>query len=1657
MDEDTNEDVGLELGDYVVIVGGSLHKTKGKLYQFSDDQFSILADGATDRIIKIPIVDGEPDPALEITEILILKKALKPGFIHMADLRAGQAVETFLEGPAKGPIFKVISVNEEEDSAVFEDESGEQTTISFNFTGIPRDLGYEVLRTREQSPVPVTEGEGEEESEGKEKRSALTVAVDEEDVEELGEVPTPAEEQEEEFVIGEMVEIEVSDDEEEIKEIGSAFRVYQDVFQRSDMLGELMRNLPLSQQRNPIVLQELRRTVELMMLMRNEVVRYGITGEPLSLAKKTSMSSLADLAELSDVSLIRKVANMSKVLYLDHRAKHYASLNDGTGGTDPAPGPLEEDGLFVEYGADIIQQASLLNKQSMGLGEEEAEGIGMPKLYRDLEEYRKKIQTPYRIIPSAKSMIQTDEEVFRLEIPTIDPDEANVNVLANYPGKGTKAPSIENPPIIIQNSFSLARILKPRVTRFAKGEEYRIVESGENPSFHTVLIFPKSTLRDLGPIRSGVLAQDISLGMSETRLMEDILEDVKDISDQPTSNGVLTLGIDGGTLGNILIKDWLDSLDLNISGVGDTTISLRGYGSLSVEWNIEQMEVIQKKIEQRLAAIRIFLTKQREESKTLLSNLKFEPMPLITPENSSRLLARVETEPILQKLVEQIKDYMGELADTDVYWFTYLFLIYPDLLLATLGQQPDTLTKERLSNVRQQYNNALNLGYRIKQKLLNAGEIPVENSCPHVAELEKVEKLGHKYAEEPRDVSMMKGLLKVLNKFRGKIDDNWVWCNRCDKHLICAHRLLQIQEFLRPNEKDVLHKDIILKFSGGQFAGKFNCHVCGQGIQELEFDTNIEFDDAGRPMMGRSVLVDRESLEVDEINALLSGPVDEEEKDSLFESEDLLQKYKTVKKICSLLGINPEEADYKNMVNDLNNYTSGLPSRELYATAAKGKKVQDYDIWFSIRYVSAAGAVVLLNIQTHIPEYIVYYSAADCKEGFFGFPLESEENLSGISCVASILAGINDNEFPWNLTTLQKQGNIQKRKEAILPFIKSQIEAFIKFPIIQSSLKKKRDYRIKLYGSSEGIKKDSIASGFRPVPYIVEKEEAAKEEIVAAAATPEKQATAWIRMSHAIAKENAALNPDSPYSETTCCLHPLDSESKSWSTLPALEKRVAGLTSRSATVSTTFYTEKQKSLEGKIDSNDYYKLFVKVCYQGEKKGLPHELGIGLVCRNCHLAFEENPSLLSIDVTSDKEEGNVKKREEMDRKKEEELEMKVKAYLESQGVPINETTFNELLMVSRQKESVSKDPPPYIPKVSEVFDWLIKYPPAIHRWKIFITKTQTAISELEPPLTKIQIANTAEDLIKDITDKEEFVKARLGANIYGFLQSIMARSPRECGEAVCTYLLVPYQRWYSGVNVSEYTILKSYELSEQTAEDILVKGMGMHLQILGGGEELNGIARKKVKEFIGDLSIACKNVFPYIRHQLTPGGKDMVQYIVRAYVIGALHRFMNPHEIPEDDGEEAGSGIPNMKLIEKTLKQALTKFALTSKIPSEEEIRMGITQRAEKEKQVKMSKFEHMTKEERRVELVLKGLGMGEWAVGGSKAIRQYDEDRYEVERAERVAAGIVDYPGQGGQGQGGQGGQAQGAQPVDMFGMDFGAEYDADGGYDHEQMAEDDY
>jgi hypothetical protein len=501
-------------------------------------------------------------------------------------------------------------------------------------------------------------------------------------------------------------------------------------------------------------------------------------------------------------------------------------------------------------------------------------------------------------------------------------------------------------------------------------------------------------------------------------------------------------------------------------------------------------------------------------------------------------------------------------------------------------------------------------------------------------------------------------------------------------------------------------------------------------------------------------------------------------------------------------------------------------------------------------------------------------------------------------------------------------------------------------------------------------------------------------------------------------------------------------------------------------VSTTFYTEKPKAIEGKIEEKDYYKLFARLCSRGPAKGLPHQLGVGLTCGQCDLIFNENPTLNYIADADPKKAKEAKDAEAA-------ADLKLKSHIEAQGIIINEETFSDLLMTSRLASAVSETPTPEHPKANQTFEWLANHPPAMDGWVPMLSVTQKALRELTSggaatgSLTKIQIAEAAAGIVKAVSEKEELIKERLGAQAYAYIEAMLKRSPRECGESISTYLLVPYQRWLSGFRSGSLYILDSYELSSGTKDDILGKGMGQHLQAIGG-EELEGIALRKVRAFVGDLSVVCLQIFPKIRALLTPGGKEMVQYIMRAYLMSAIHRFIDPHQIPVGSGdaarleeaEEDAGGVPNMKLLYKSLGQALTKYAVGSKVPTEEEIRTRLEQRAEEEKQVFINKLDRMGREEKRVELVLKGLGMGAWAAGGSKAIRKYDADRYEVERAERAAAGIMDYPGDQGAGGGGQG-QEQG-RAVDMFGFNFGGEYDAageggEGGYDHEQMAEDDY
>lgn len=1659
-EEPLEENLEIELGDEILIQGGRLDRTVGKVYGIRPDRFTIQRVGESNTVTHIPLIDGNPDPEYEIESFELLKKAAKPGFVNLVDMQPLQTVEAFdSEGKPAG-VFTVQHVDEENDSCILLDENQEEVKLDFEFAGIPTGYEFEVIRTRAppEQPKPSGEEQGEQEEY---KPPALPGSVDAEDLVEGEGVGEVGEEQvlqgaevaeaETNFIIGSEVELPEL---QQVKELGSADQVFPDEYQRSEFLAQLIRLLPEYQQRDPVKLQEVRRTVEVFIHMRNKVVLYGKTGEPRG-SRPTSITTLKELVGKPNVPLTRKVVPMKKVLYVQHTLEEteddkMISRPD----LDSAPGDLlneegEKTGLYVNYLEDVVERANDLNEiAEMDSGE--ALIGNMPKTYLDLEKYRTQIQTPYLITPG-EAPLTYDEEVFRSEIPDVDNDP--LTVLKRL-GEIFRNP----PPQTQQIAFSVTRLLKERVGRFLTGERERVVEAGESHVYDTVLVFPLKALRGVGPIRSGYLVKDISVSMSELQTMSDIIDELS-IEEFPTTDNILILGTKGNIAGDIYIKDWLNEQKIIVNGIGDIYNHLQGYGIKDLEWNREQLSIINDKIESHLAGLRIFLGKQREENAAYLANLKFTPQSLLSDADATLLLSEIEREPNLQIVLKEVQEYMGNLANVDLNWFTHVFLSAPDYVLAVLGKQADRIAKERFRYTVLKFLKALENGYRLKMRLKHAGEVPTKNPCEHVKALEDVRKVGAK-ADEPRDMTMMKLLLQLLNKYRGETKDNWVDCNVCKKHLICAHELLQIQEFVRPKEQEILHKELLLKFSGGAYGGKFICQVCGQAISEMEFDTNLEFDDEGRPMMGRSEMVDLDAIAEEKIQDLLAGPAEVVDEIN-FGTDELNTMYKTLKTIAGVIGISPEEDDYRKMIEMFSDYNNTLPTREKYAALVAGKRgSQDFDSFYSIRYISAAAAIVLINVQAHMPDYVIYYTNTECRNGLFGFPLEEQSNITGITCVSSVIAGVNEKEFPWNTTGLQKSSDYIKRTNFILPFVSKQVEEFAKNPLVQNMLKKKRDFQKTLFGVSGSKKVDLVPNSFRPVLYKITEEEAAEEAIVVAAASPQKKAQAWIQAGHSLAKKNAPLNPDTPFTETTCCLHGLAAPQEFWASktgvLPELEPRSAGNPLyRSGTAATTFYTVNPELIEGRLNPEDYYTLFMKICYKGDRKGYPHELGIGTspTCLNCGLNFLTNPTLpilpelkesrtdYKIPSSKDLEEGALKEMKEASVKQ----QASIKDHLKTQGVEITEKTFQDLLRSAQQKNIVKKDPLPVIPRSENTFTRLaeVKYPP-LEGWIEKLAKLQVSMAELGAAPSVPQIATAVEDLAAELTEKEAFIRNRVGAEVLRVLESMTRRTARECGDSITTYLITPFMRLLSGVQRSNFKILKSYELSPETMNDIMSHGLGLHLDPLLNGQELNTFLLQKMKHLVTELSQACKMVFPLLRPITTPGGSIMVSYILRSFLMGPIHRYLDPHFTPplydyEDDGS---SKSPNIKLLYQALTQSLTKYAKGSSAPSEAEIKIRLEQRQEAENQRFLKRLDKMTKERRQVELTLKKFGMGEWAVGGTKAVLQYNPEQYERERQIRVEMGSSDYALTQE--------QLQQGRSYDMFG--YVGEGEADG-YDVRQLS----
>ena len=1562
----SEEQNNIELGDKIHIIGGRYDNTRGRIYYLDDSVIKILPDGVSDRLVELRMEDGYLREEYEIEELFLVQKRRNPAFVIQQDYRVGQMAEAF-SGVEGNPVGKYViqEVHEKTDSIKLKDQNDDVIDLEFNFVGIPLDTGIDVLRSRE-IPAPPKEQTEEEEEEEEELELGEEVIV---------EVP----------VVG------------EIKEIESSQRTYPDNVQRSDMLQDLISKLSLKEQKSDKRIKEIRRLTELCLLLRNEIVAYAKNGVP-SNRKETSYDTILDLVVSAHNNLSKPVADVKRTLYLDKTE------------SNPTDTSLNVELRYLED--ELVKENEYANTKFVG-NQNVLNTDMLPNWYTGWDKYNRDHFVSWSANSKENALpFHQDREFFRAPYPE-DISDPSVDGLPKvaYPTTGKLAVPISSD-FIESILFSVLRGLRSRVGRLKGNTETRLLESPEEAVILSYLLFPKTYERELGTIRSGKLAYDIGRSMTVPRLMAEIIKEQDGVSSVPTVGSILAVGSSENVVGNVVIEDWLKNVPLTLYGLGDALVELKSYGFAQKELSYEQQNTLIEKIETTIAHVKSHIQYVREKVDKQIESIVFTNKNLVSEERHETLFTILNSEPIVQQYLSLLQKRLPFYRKNDVALFAGLNVYLQNLMYATLSGYPDGLARFRNEIVNKQFVESLHEALLLSIKNDDMLYQPDFNDCQHVKDLNTIRKVED-------NSQRMQLLSKFLTSYQAYKKDNFIYCIKCNKTCLCEHEYLLLQEYLHPREKETIHKELLVRFSGGVFQGKFICNNCGQGISDLDFDNSLEYSDDGVPLVGRSELVDKDAIAQDEIDAAIGVPVGSAE-EIKFESEAKTLIYQKVREVFDRVGIFPEASGYIFIVNGVDSTLNRRPSREQYVAAEKarqkqqkGAKAQDYDVYRNRILVSAVLAYAIIELQTHIPNYIPRFSSYGCNVDLRGYPLGKEGDkriIEFMSCIANtiLLSKANDSsEDPWFLCRFLDERSDKKRQEIIIRYIETLLKEVLVFSDVQNLISKKKEYIMATYGKSElteGLQ-EYIPNNFTPFLY-----KEAEEIIVPEAANIYEKSRAYILETHKYALETVKKEI-SPYAERTCCIESIQTplafwKSKSLTVLPPKDSPKGPINSHSKF---KFELRQEQSFEFNVSKDEYYKLFLKVCYTGEHLGLPHEPGYNKTCSYCGFKVPEDP------------------------------ETQGAQSLKEQNVEVNEASFQKLLNAVHLVNSVVLEKPTNIPIGNELFQILYAISPSpFEEWKPLLNETLVDLIKLDKSSSESDFAVAYGKISSVAMQSFRELKDFIGENDKNIIEQMCDQPIRQVIESLETSILVPLTRILKGYNTAQLEVPADYKLDGLIISDIK-KFMSFHTDYLKNlSEKVNGFAKSKIQYAVEQLSIFIKTFQQHVRIPLLLGGKVGAQYLLQAGVASILRDMIDPNvvaptNLQDNTSLDSSTNVPKLVLKELIKKYKDERFRLT-----DEEIRIEIAKRNEKEKMLIISKFDRMSKEEKALELIKKKFGLGDWAVGGTKAIYLYNPEQYERDREQRSQMGFSDFP------------QMAEAQAQDQY-------YEQNAAYDTHQTGEDDY
>jgi hypothetical protein len=1617
------EEIELFVGDFLEFTGGEYNGIKGMIYYLDEDLLRLLPVGAPHTVIDIPTtIFGEED-----IEFKREKSELKT-FVDIVSLKEGNLVQTYLENGIVGPIYKVQSVNLEEDSVVLEEQDGStlapiQFTVDGRVVGIPREESFVVMRSQE-APKEFKSDEQEEEEENEEEEIEL--------------IEEPIVEAPEDIVIG---------------KIRAEFISYKEDVQKNDFIKEEIAALKPEKRNNLKLLQRIQRLMENANQLRKDILEYE-DSEVIGF-KPITYETLAKLLQQTDFALAKPVLNVFKTLYLDHSPQYFDKENP-----QPDPTDYKHKAIDIQYLQDAVEGGIAYLKREFGPSMEIG-GIKdqLPKFYTVLQPF---YDTYFQVIgpldADERKPIEFDRDFFRVN-PMNTPEPALLGLPSKQPNASKAPVTIDS---ITQISQSYMRAIAPRLGKYGdkKTKMVGIVEQGDEAEIWLFILFPFLFLRDLGAIRSGKLAIDIGNGLSRPKTMSMILEEgggIREISDK---GAILAVDPEGKHAANIELKDWFMGQEIYGNGLGDLLPFLRSIGLDSAEFTPDQQSILLKKIQFYQASLKNYINTIRQEANKILES----PSPVVSfsllapAEQALFLEALVRDEVVLKETAEEFKLKYPSWAENDLGIFSYVYLKYPDYVLACLANLP-TLPLERKRAADDKFLKRVHEALLLQQKAAEESDVKEVNNCDHVKNLSDIRKIEN----EDQRIQVM--IQKFLPTFRGPTVNNWIECRVCNQHLICEHEYLLILEKTHPLQKDLIHKKILTTFSDGVFNGKFICGVCGQAIQELDYDQNPEFDDNGNLMMGNQPITqEMETTFSKEIEKLLD--VKEEtftEKPKLPQLSDEQKRMRMLllNEMATAVGISLPLSSFERMMTLvdrmlLNNLSSQEDyTREIEEEKKKNPKVAfpNYTEYKNQEIIINCAAALFLEIQSAIPSLMIKTVVSGCGDPTFdGYPLiQDDSQIEGVTYMSCCVTSLIRNERPWAETYWSRMSSsvegMKRRKASVLRLLMAALQSLLRESEVQKILEAKREYIVQEKGiqALTGRYADQIPNDFLPVKIQPTEEllKKATEPLIGDAATPRQRAFAWLLQGYRLARTNGVYEAGNPLSEATCCYSVIRTPMGFWlnqSELPRLYKKQPPRGPRGSTLVLKMKPRPAENIFASPDPMLMYRLFLSVCFPREgivnpRVGLPHEPGYDNKCPYCLFEFPVDPRLPPPTLSYSKEK---KVQEQFD--KEYQTEVK-KLYDEEinalqkagaiEGSSVRAEQFEELLEATNRHFILPRSPVKSVSTDLQTLDGLLTtlQVEPFPGFLAILAKVREEVSrlprtEIAADAPEVYLAYAAISAKQKIYEdkivnsiKTAYTDEKKSEPLLNAWNQLWNASPQVLGELLRTFLLLPFQRMLL-TNYKPFTITDKKTMMNRKAiyskialeeRKKLEQYLDKHIdQVVFLKEEMAKVdaankatVQKKIEEFVQKLSVYIPLLIKVLRANVLPFGTTGLPYIQRAILGGLFWEFMNPTVIGGKNHLRKMLFICLLKSQEKDENTILTA----------EDIQKILTDSKESEKVKIIDEFDKMGPAEKRAELVMKTLGIGRWARGGAKGIMSYDEEQQQFEAADREDRGLTDFYG----------------------------------------------